>query len=45
MTLLGYGLGNSIPHIEKYIHLIILVVIFISFIPIFSRVALGPQEK
>ncbi len=37
MTLGGYFLGRSIPHIEKQIHWIILIVIFLSFIPIFKE--------
>ena len=34
MTLAGYFLGRSIPNIEKQIHWIILIVIFLSFIPV-----------
>lgn len=34
MTLVGYFLGRSIPHIEKQIHWIILIVIVVSFIPV-----------
>ncbi len=37
MTLIGFFLGRSIPHIEKQIHWVILVVIVISFIPIFKE--------
>ena len=33
MALLGYGLGNSIPDIDKHIHKIIVVVIFLSILP------------
>jgi membrane-associated protein len=32
--LLGYFLGHSVPHIDKHIHKVILVVIFVSFLPI-----------
>lgn len=32
--LIGFFLGNSIPHIDKHIHEVILVVIFVSFLPI-----------
>ena len=34
MTLGGYFLGRSIPNIEKQIHWVILIVIFLSLIPI-----------
>lgn len=34
MTLLGYFLGNSIPHIEKKIHWVIVIVIILSLLPI-----------
>ena len=33
MSLLGYGLGNSIPDIDKHIHKVIVVVIFLSILP------------
>lgn len=33
MTLLGYGLGNSIPDIDKHIHKVIIVVIVLSILP------------
>lgn len=32
-TLLGYTLGRAIPNIEKYIHYVIAVVIFLSILP------------
>ena len=32
-TLLGYGLGRSIPEIDRYLHLVIGVVIFVSLLP------------
>lgn len=38
MTLAGYFLGRSIPNIEKQIHWIILIVIFVSFIPIVKEI-------
>lgn len=38
MTLTGYFLGNVIPDVEKKIHWIILIVIFLSFIPIIKEV-------
>lgn len=34
MTLIGYGLGRSIPNVERYAHGIVAVVIFLSFLPI-----------
>ncbi len=34
MTLGGYALGRTIPHLERYIHWVILAVILISFLPI-----------
>jgi len=33
-VLLGFFLGSVIPEVDKYLHLIILVVILTSFIPI-----------
>ena len=33
-TLLGYFLGTAIPNIERYIHYVIAVVIFLSLVPI-----------
>jgi len=33
LTLAGYGLGRSIPNIEKNIHLVIAIVIFLSILP------------
>jgi membrane-associated protein len=32
-SLLGYGLGRTIPGIERYLHLVIAVVIFLSILP------------
>ena len=37
MTLLGYFLGRTIPHIEKKVHWIILIVIVLSFLPILKE--------
>jgi membrane-associated protein len=34
MILTGYFLGRSIPNVDRHVHKIILVVIFVSFIPI-----------
>ena len=33
-TLLGYGVGRVVPNIDKYLHLVIGIVIFLSLIPI-----------
>jgi membrane-associated protein len=33
-TLLGYGVGSAIPNVDKYLHLVIGVVIFLSLIPV-----------
>jgi membrane-associated protein len=34
MVLLGYFLGASIPNIDKHIHIVIAVVVFVSLIPV-----------
>lgn len=33
MTLLGFGLGNSIPHLEQHIEKVIVVVVLLSLVP------------
>jgi membrane-associated protein len=33
MTLLGYFLGQAVPDIDKHIHLVIAIVIFLSLLP------------
>jgi membrane-associated protein len=33
MTLLGYFLGNVVPDIDKHIHIVIVVVVFLSILP------------
>ena len=33
MCLLGFGLGNAIPDIDRYIHLVIVVVVILSIVP------------
>jgi len=33
MTLIGYFLGNTIPDIDKHIHKVIVVVVFLSILP------------
>lgn len=32
-TLLGYGLGRAIPSIDRYLHLVIAIVVFLSLLP------------
>jgi membrane-associated protein len=34
-VLLGYGVGSAIPNIDKYLHLVIGVVIALSLVPVF----------
>jgi membrane-associated protein len=34
MTLLGFFLGKKIPHIEKNVHYVIVIVIILSILPI-----------
>jgi membrane-associated protein len=34
-TLLGYGLGSMIPDIDRYLHLVIAIVVFLSILPSF----------
>lgn len=34
MTFIGYFLGRVVPGIDKHIHIVILIVIFVSFLPI-----------
>jgi membrane-associated protein len=38
MILAGYWLGRSIPHIDLYVHKIILVIIFLSIVPIACQI-------
>lgn len=48
LTLAGYGLGRSIPNIEKNIHLVIAIVIFLSILPgiiEFARARFGAAAK
>jgi hypothetical protein len=30
---IGYVLGRTIPRIDQYIHILVLVIIFLSFLP------------
>ena len=45
MTLVGYSLGRSIPDIEKKIHWVVLIVIFLSLIPILREWLIARNEK
>jgi len=56
MVLTGYFLGSAIPDINRNIHLVIIVVVFVSFLPALFEVlrhrrrrppatAVGPEEK
>ena len=33
MLMTGFALGRTIPHIDKHVHKVILVVIFVSILP------------
>jgi len=33
MVLLGYSLGSAIPDIDRHIHVVIIVVVFLSILP------------
>lgn len=39
MTLIGYFLGNAIPDIEKHIHKVVAIVIFVSILPAIVEIA------
>jgi membrane-associated protein len=46
MILLGYTLGNTIPNIDKRIHYVIAIVIFLSLLPaIYSTWKARSQHK
>jgi membrane-associated protein len=45
MTLAGYTLGRSVPHIERHLHWVIGTVILISFIPIFREWYLSRSHR
>lgn len=44
-TLLGYFLGSMIPNIEKYIHYVIVIVVFISLLPIIYEYIKSKKAK
>ncbi len=35
MTLTGYFIGNSIPHIDRYIWLVVIIIVIFSLIPLY----------
>jgi len=37
MTMIGYFIGSRIPNVEKYLFLIVLLIIFISVLPLFVK--------
>ncbi len=45
MLSVGYFLGQSIPHIEKQIHWVVLIVIVLSFLPILREWWVSRHEK
>jgi len=45
MTLIGYFLGRSVPNIEKHLHLVLAVVIVISFLPIAYEILSAKKKK
>lgn len=45
LVLLGYFLGVSLPNIEKYVHLVILIIIIVSLLPIFYKISKNRERK
>lgn len=45
MTLIGYFLGQSVPNIEKKIHIVIILVIVISFVPLVKELIHAYLDK
>ena len=45
MTLVGYFLGRSIPNIDRHLHWILLVIIFLSILPILNEWRLSRRLK
>lgn len=37
MLSIGYFLGNTIPNIEKHLHIVVAIVIFVSFLPVLNE--------
>ena len=42
---LGFFLGNVLPGTEKYLHFIIALIIFVSFLPILREFAVARKNK
>ena len=45
MLAIGYGLGRTIPNIEKHLHLVLAVVILISFLPLVNEWVQARRKK
>ncbi len=45
MTLTGYFLGRSVPNIEKHMHLVVGIVIIVSFFPIFHELLSAKRKR
>tara|TARA_R110000824_G_scaffold401771_1_gene615608 strand:+ start:295464 stop:296087 length:624 start_codon:yes stop_codon:yes gene_type:complete len=45
VTSLGYALGNTVPHIEEYLHYIILGIIVVSFLPLVYEYVQARRKK
>lgn len=45
LTLLGYWFGSRIPHLESYIHYVLLGVVFISFGPVVWHIIRDPKIR
>ena len=45
MTLTGYFLGRAVPDIDKHIHIVVAVVIFLSLLPRILSIAREKLKK
>ena len=45
MVSVGYFLGKSIPNIDKHLHVVAIIVVAISFIPVFHELYLARKSK
>ena len=45
MTLVGYFLGRSVPNIEKHLHIVVAVVIVVSFLPLVHEPLQSRKKK
>lgn len=45
MLSIGYFLGNTIPNIEKHLHLVIAIVIVVSFLPLVNEWRISQSRK